>query len=447
MASVGISPREAISLRQHSRRSLLGCVLSGGAALLRPLRAVGDPDGFPWQNGQTVLFLGDSITYHGGYVQYVETFLRARYPERRIGLLNLGLPSETCTGLSEPEHPFPRPNVHERLDRALAKVRPDWVVLCYGMNDGIYYPYSEERFQQYRKGILSAVEKVRKLGARPIVMTPSAFDPSPLGARALPDGAPRYSWMTPYAGYDGVLARYSAWLVSQRTHELPVVDCHTAVNRALQALRQGRPDFALASDGVHVGAAGQALLAFELLTGLGAEPTVDSARLDYAARKTVRGRLTEIAYFDGGLRFRWQTRLPFPQDPDWPGEFARIARLRERLNRHEIAVTGLPPGRYSLCEGDTVRTTVDAEALSAGVDLTAIGELSTNRDALELLAVVRRRERLLSPAWLTHVGHLRPMTPTGLPLGEARAQASPLDARIHELSRPLVCEITLRRSA
>ncbi len=114
------------------RFSLVVCLL---AALSFGAQA-GEP--FLLRDGQRIVFLGDSITNAGGYVQYVEAYLLARFPDQKFELINLGLPSETVTGLSEPEHPFPRPDAHERLERALLKTKPDVVVICYGMNDGIY---------------------------------------------------------------------------------------------------------------------------------------------------------------------------------------------------------------------------------------------------------------------------------------------------------------------
>jgi hypothetical protein len=63
--------------------------------------------------------------------------------------------------------------------------------------------------------------------------------------------------------------------------------------------------------------------------------------------------------------------------------------------------------------------------------------LTSNRNAADLLKLVQQRERLLSPAWVTAVGHKRPSTAAGLPLAEAERQAAPLEARIHELSRPV----------
>ena len=79
-----------------------------------------DQPAFPLKS-KRVVFLGDSITHAGGFIVYLEAELIARGLEPRPEMINLGLPSETCSGLSEPIHPFPRPNVHERLDRALAR--------------------------------------------------------------------------------------------------------------------------------------------------------------------------------------------------------------------------------------------------------------------------------------------------------------------------------------
>jgi lysophospholipase L1-like esterase len=100
-------------------------------------------------DARRIVFLGDSITYSGLYVDYIEAVLLTQFPNRDIELINIGLPSETVSGLSEPGHAggaFPRPNLHERLDRVLQKLKPDLVLACYGMNDGIYYPFGEERF-------------------------------------------------------------------------------------------------------------------------------------------------------------------------------------------------------------------------------------------------------------------------------------------------------------
>ena len=84
---------------------------------------------------QRIVFLGDSITYQGDYVAYFDTWLERSSRTNKPEILNLGLPSETISGLSEKGHAggrFPRPNLFERLDRVLEKTKPDLVIACYG---------------------------------------------------------------------------------------------------------------------------------------------------------------------------------------------------------------------------------------------------------------------------------------------------------------------------
>ena len=70
----------------------------------------------PFADGERVLFLGDSITQDGRYVALVEAYLWATYPQLHLDIVNAGLSSETVSGMTEPIHPYPRPNVNERLD-------------------------------------------------------------------------------------------------------------------------------------------------------------------------------------------------------------------------------------------------------------------------------------------------------------------------------------------
>src|SRR5205807_3938434 len=127
---------------------------------------------FLLEDGQRVVFLGDSNTFAGTYIAYLDAYLFTRFPGKKFELINLGLPSETVSGLSEPDHPYPRPDVHERLDRVLAKTKPDVVVVCYGMNDGIYYPDSDERFAKYQEGMRKLIDRCQKAGTKVVLITP-----------------------------------------------------------------------------------------------------------------------------------------------------------------------------------------------------------------------------------------------------------------------------------
>lgn len=225
-----------------------------------------------------IVFLGDSITYGGDFVDFFETWLRLAHPESRTEILNLGLPSETASGLSEPGHAggsFPRPDVHERLSRVLNQTRPDLVVASYGMNDGIYHPYDEERAGRFQQGLRRLHDKVVATGARIVHLTPSPFDPTRLGGRTLPAGQPAYP--QPFEGYDDVLHRYSEWLLARKAEGWEVVDLHGPMARFLTESRSSDPAFHLAGDGVHPTAQGHWIMAREILRHFSADPSIVEA--------------------------------------------------------------------------------------------------------------------------------------------------------------------------
>ena len=212
---------------------------------------------FP-KNTKRILFLGNSFTYAGQYISDLESYFIIRFPGQQYEFINLGLPSETVSGLSEPDHAggkFPRPKLQERLERVLAHVKPDVVFACYGMNDGIYLPFDPERFQAYRAGINWLHAKLEKSGAKRIIhLTPPVHDDQELGTK----------------GYNLVLSKYSQWLLSQRDSlNWEVADVHSAMTQYLETKRLTQPDFKLAPDGVHPGELGHWLIARTILLYLG----------------------------------------------------------------------------------------------------------------------------------------------------------------------------------
>lgn len=202
-----------------------------------------------------ILFLGNSITYSGQYVAYIEAYLKLKHPDKHYEFINAGLPSETVSGLSEDGHAdgkFPRPDLHERLRRVLDQTKPDLVFACYGMNDGIYLPFSDERFQKYKEGIFWLHNEITKAGAAIIHVTPPIFDDRKGEA------------------YANVLDIYSDWLISCRyTNNWNVIDLHWPMKKFLDDKRLADTSFVLAKDGVHPGDLGHWIMAKAVLLYLG----------------------------------------------------------------------------------------------------------------------------------------------------------------------------------
>ncbi len=392
---------------------------------------------FPPADGRRLVFLGDSITQQGTYVRYVDAYLLTRFPGREVEVINLGLSSETAAGTSEPDHPFPRPDVHDRLARALGLARPDLLAVCYGMNDGIYSPLADDRFAAYRRGVESLVEAARKAGASVIVGTPPPFDPAPIRGKLRPAGGRDYGSQHPFDGYDGVLGRYGEWLLSKRLDGWPVADIHGATLGFLALARVDEPGFALAGDGIHPGPDGHWLIARAYLEAWGAPAAVDSAVIDARLGTASEGDVRAIARDGDALAFSWTTRVPMPLDPKWSPKLLAAERVDERFNRHPLVVTGLDRPRYGLYEGGRKVGEFAREELARGVNLARVPGLSTNRRAAEVFPLVAERAGLLGPAWLQAVGHGDPKMPEAPSLDQAKARAAPIEAKIRELARPI----------
>ena len=209
-----------------------------------------------------ILFLGDSITAHGLYAAYVETGVDLHDKNQPFTFINCGLSSETVSGLSEPDHAdgaFPRPDLHERLGRVLAQIKPDVVFACYGMNDGIYLPLDEARFRAFQAGMQSLHESVTATGATMIHVTSPVYDDF-LGKN------PQYS---------EVLAAQAAWLLEKRRDGWNVIDVYGPMAAFLSKQRKLDPQFKLADDGVHPGPLGHWLIAKEILASLGLSQAAD----------------------------------------------------------------------------------------------------------------------------------------------------------------------------
>ena len=196
------------------------------------------------------------------YVNDVEAYLTVQYPGRQFEFINVGLSSETVSGLSEAGHAggrFPRPDLHERLVRVLEQTKPDLVFACYGMNDGIYMPFDTGRFQKFKEGINWLHDEVMRTGARLIHLTPPDYDEVKGKSK----------------GYAAVLDRYADWLLSKRhSSKWEVIDIHYPMKKYLAAHRKvdsafKLDGFALAQDGVHPGETGHWIIARQILSYLG----------------------------------------------------------------------------------------------------------------------------------------------------------------------------------
>lgn len=225
-----------------------------------------DKGGLIPQN-KKIMFLGDSITDNGTYIAHMNMYFYQHMQSTGIDFVNLGVSSETASGLSEPDHPFPRPCVLDRIDRAIELCRPDWAVVCYGMNDGIYYPFSEERFSAYKKGILEVIRRLKANNIKVAIMTPPPFDKK-MPKTILPLGMEKYKFSEAYEDYDKVLEKYGQWILTEVKEVAGrVIDIYNPMKLYVEDRRKEDPSY-VSGDGVHPNIEGHWIIAKVLLKEL-----------------------------------------------------------------------------------------------------------------------------------------------------------------------------------
>ncbi|NJB82208.1 SGNH/GDSL hydrolase family protein [Wenyingzhuangia aestuarii] len=219
-------------------------------------------------NVKKIVFLGNSITYQGHYISYLETILTLENPAQKREYINVGLPSETVSKLSEPNHAngqFPRPNLQERLKRILEKTQPDFIFASYGINDGIYLPFSPKRFHKYKKGMFWLNKQISKHNIPVIYVTPPTYDKT--------DGE----------AYSNVMDLYADWLMSLKyTQNWNVIDIHESLKNELLNHQKINPDFRFTRDGIHPKEEGHWIIAKELLQSLGVTKIQNATNINEA---------------------------------------------------------------------------------------------------------------------------------------------------------------------
>lgn len=270
-----------------------------------------------------ILFLGNSITYDGKYIVDIEAYFTTHYPKKHFEFIDVGLPSETVSGLSEPNHAdgkFPRPDLHERLARILALTKPDLVFACYGMNDGIYLPFEEDRFRKFREGILWLHQKVVESGAVLIHLTPPVYDEQKGGR----------------VGYAMVLDRYSDWLLQQKDSlGWKVADLHYPMQQYLKEHRLADSSFLLAKDGIHPDSLGHWLMAREVLYYLGEKKVRDAESIQAVLADHPQGAaiLRLVGEKQGVMKDAWLTAAGHTR----PGMHVGVPLGEAMLKEAEIA--------------------------------------------------------------------------------------------------------------
>ncbi|QNN23720.1 SGNH/GDSL hydrolase family protein [Planctomycetales bacterium ZRK34] len=316
-----------------------------------------------FNDGETVVFLGDSITHGRQYHSMVYAYYLTRFPAREIHFVNAGVAGDSAGG------------AYGRLEEDVISKSPTTIVVMLGMNDvgrGNYVANPTEKQLEYQAGALDRYQKnmdkllarlSKDTSARFILLTPSPFDQTAVNDRdnnqpGCNDGLGQCAAMV-----RNLAAKYNA----------QVIDLHGPMTALNLKLQKDDPAYTLiGSDRVHPGAPGNLMMAWLFLKAQGAPAMVSNITFDADAGKVTdadNAAVTDVKKHDAGWTFTvLEKALPYPVDGNARPMLENIP-LEKTLNQQIITIKGLADGSHELLIDDEPVAVHTAAEWAAGVNL------------------------------------------------------------------------------
>jgi lysophospholipase L1-like esterase len=420
---------DALQVHGQGRLEMAAILSRGGPALAAVLTgclsglfadrpALAD---FALRDGDTVVFLGDSITAARTYGKIIENYTLLRFPGLRVRFHNAGWGGDTAAGGLK------------RLERDVFAHKASVLIVAYGVNDIGWGARADEAHKKlYLESIRGIVEQSKRNGVRVFICSAAitAEDPD----------RSEHGFLQAMCDEGLTIAR------SLGEHAIDVQRTMRTIQRTvLKANATAKPQDKQslhAADGIHLNDLGQLAMAFAILKGLDAPADVSAVAIDAAGPRVIASSGCRVSHLSGSA-----SRLEFDRlDDGLPINFGLFGALQFRyvpvpdeLNRYMLTVKDLPKGRYEITADNRPLGHFTAEQLAQGLNLssaTADGwEPGGPWDAQAwiLKEMTEARSQLASSR--RFLDHYLPAHPES---DKLHARQSELSIKIEDLQRALV---------
>ena len=327
---------------------------------------------FALTDGDRVMFFGTTPLWPASFGLQTETFVRVKYPRLKTRFWHWA-PMQPCTIVRG----------QERLGDHLEAFAPTMAVLCFGLHDGASKPFDESRLAAFRTELAGLIERCQKAGAKVVLITPN----SPEAHR---------KQILARAEYDQVVSRYAqAVREIGAERNLLVVDWFAATQEFGRKHAGDKPGGkALTTDGLRPTPLANGLAAEALLQALGAEPQQVEVHIEWANTEatTTAGSISATRASDSAVTVELKD---FPM----PWVLPERGRVRPRswgespFCRFLVHVHNAPPGGAVISAPGGRPTPWLEEMLEEGSDMSAIGPFVTTKPLLELMELIRKKNR------------------------------------------------------
>jgi lysophospholipase L1-like esterase len=307
---------------------------------------------FALKDGDTVVFLGDSITAAQTYGKIIENYTLLRFPERKVRFINAGRGGDTAAGGLA------------RLDKDVLDRGATVLTVAYGVNDiGWGLKADDEHKQKYLDSVREIVRRCREKNVRVFICSAAITATDPDKAE--------HDFLQTMCDEGLAVAKELGGGTIDLQRQMRVIQRRVIAAGEGIADKEKRPSLHVA-DGVHLSELGQLAMAFAILQGLGAPADVSAAAIDADGGTPIeqRGcRIDNVKAAGDTIEFdRQDEGLPLNQGLFWALNY-RFVPIHDELNGYLLTVKGLPPGKYNVLADGRKLGMWSAAQLGGGINI------------------------------------------------------------------------------
>ena len=331
-----------------------------------------------FESGNTICFLGDSITHGGQFHEFLQLYYATRYPNIALTFHNCGIAGDNAEGMS-----------YRFKDDVLVH-NPTHVFLMTGMNDVIRTLYFEGQASdgiiQKRKNALAVykqntdilAEKFEASGITPIYLTPSIYD--------------QYSKIKKNnnLGCNEALIKCSEHIksIAKQSNRL-AIDLNTHMKDIMDRELQNDSLFTIiGKDRVHPETTGHFIMFHKIISAIESPSNVAQITISLNEVKNLKTEncdVNELQLTEKKISFKClENSLPFPINKSI-NRALNLVPFQEEFNQERLKVIGLDHGNYDLFIQDKLINTFSAEQLNDGINLSTESNTPQYKQAQEIM--------------------------------------------------------------
>jgi lysophospholipase L1-like esterase len=350
----------------------------------------------PFEKGDRVAFVGNSITEAGYYESYIWLYYMLHYPDMPITVYNVGIGGDRAN------------NILARLHDDVFRRKPTVISLTFGMNDTGYFEFLGNKAdsladahvkESYDNFVLIQQKLKAYTSARKVLVSSSPYDETVKNPKNL---FPKKSLaMERIAKFQEEAAKANNWGWVDFFHPMTEIE---------QREQKTNPAFTLTgNDRIHPGNMGHFVMAWLFLKAQGlagkkvAAVDVDARTSQVLASdnctisNVVRNKETiQFDYLANSLPYPADTVSRIWENPQRQADAFKVIPFEEEFNQELLQVKGLGSGSYTLSIDGKRIGEYNGDVLEKGINMATLKNTPQYQQAVSVLLLNEERMSLES---------------------------------------------------